>query len=257
MKKLSTISAQLSVIWVIGYCLVPLLAMLASVVFLTGCNSSKSRSPQLEVWDDMRRQEKYKPQQASILFSDGRASRRPPEGTVARGFFKDADVMHTGLEGPALYAGKNPIAIDADLLKLGQTRFNVYCTPCHDRAATGHGIVALKTPTWQPANLHDDRIKQMADGEIFTVISAGRRSMPSYRYQIASEKDRWAIVSYVRALQRMSSGSMEDVPDDVRAALIQSKSQSLLPPPPPPPLPPAGGTPAAVTPAPPTTGVTK
>jgi mono/diheme cytochrome c family protein len=254
MKRLG---ARLSVMWVLGYCAIPLLAMLASVVFLSGCNSSKSRQPQFEVWDDMRRQEKFKPQQANGIFADGRASRRPPEGTVARGFLKDTDVLHTGLEAPAMYAGKNPLTVDADLLKLGQARFNVYCTPCHDRAATGKGIVALKTPTWQPANLHDDRIKQMADGEIFTVMSEGRRSMPPYKYQVASEKDRWAIVAYVRALQRMSSGSIEDVPADMRAALVASKSQTLLPPPPPLPAPPAAAGSTAATPAPATTGAPK
>jgi mono/diheme cytochrome c family protein len=228
--------------WFLGYCLAPLALIIGSVLMLTGCGSGKSRRPQFEVWDDMRRQEKFKPQQQTTLFSDGRTSRRAPEGVVARGYLKDDGVMHTGLENPITYAGRNPLPIDAGLLKLGQARFNVYCTPCHDRAATGKGIVALKTPSWQPSNLHGERTKRMSDGEIFYILSNGKRSMPAYKYQIASEKDRWAIVAYVRALQRMSSGSIDDVPANLRASLAESKSQPLLPPPPPPAVPaiPAG-----------------
>jgi mono/diheme cytochrome c family protein len=226
--------------WWAGYCLAPLTMILGSVLFLSGCGvPPKTRKPQMEVWDDMRRQEKFKPQQVNTMFSDGRASRRPPEGTIARGFLKADDVMTTGLQSPDLYAGKNPLTIDADLLKLGQARFNVYCTPCHDRAATGKGSVALKAPAFLPSNLHDERIKKASDGEIFNVITNGKRAMPAYKYQIASVKDRWAIVAYVRVLQRMSSGTIEDVPAEMRSTLTMSKSQTLLPPPPPPPAPPA------------------
>jgi len=221
--------------WIAGYCIAPL-ALIAIALLTSGCGSPlKSRKPQLEVWDDMRRQEKFKPQQESTLFSDHRANRHPVEGAVARGHLRDDDVMHTGLASPDLYAGRNPLEINAELLQLGAARFNVYCTPCHDRAATGKGAVALKAPAWQPSNLHDSRVKKMADGEIFYIVTNGKRSMPAYRFQIQSERDRWAVVAYVRALQRMSSGSVDDVPAEMRSSLGESKSPSLLPPPPPPP----------------------
>jgi mono/diheme cytochrome c family protein len=226
----------------VGYCAAPLAVVLTAILGLSGCGTMpKTRKPQLEVWDDMRRQEKFKPQQATALFSDGRASRRPPEGTVARGYLKAEDAAHTGLESAAFYTGKNPEGIDTELLKLGQARYNVYCTPCHDRAGTGKGAVALKAPQFLPSNLHDERIKKTADGEIFHVITNGKRAMPAYRFQIASEKDRWAIVSYVRVLQRMSSGTVEDVPAEMRAGLADSNSPALLPPPPPPAPAPGGG----------------
>ena len=225
--------------WTAAYCLSPLALIVGSALMLTGCGTMpRTRNPQIEVWDDMRRQEKFKPQQQTPLFSDGRTSRRPPEGTVARGYLKAENVMFTGLKAPGMYEGKIPVAVNAELLTLGHTRFNVYCTPCHDRAGTGKGSVALKTPAWQPSNLHEDRIKKMADGEIFFIITNGKRSMPPYRFQIQSERDRWAIVAFVRALQRMSSGSIDDVPAELRSTLGDSKSQSLLPPPPPPPPPP-------------------
>ncbi len=247
--------------WIVGYCLSPLALIAGSALLLTGCGTMpRTRSPQIEVWDDMRRQEKFKPQQYNAMFSDLRASRRPVEGTIARGYLHAEDAMNTGLKAPELYEGVIPVKVDADLLKLGQARFNVYCTPCHDRAGTGKGSVALKTPSWQPSNLHEDRIKKMADGEIFAIITNGKRSMPPYRYQIQSTHDRWAIVSYVRAIQRMSSGSIDDVPAEMRTSLTDSKSQTLLPPPPAPLTPPpadgsdaqGGGatTPAAPAPAP-------
>lgn len=223
--------------WFAGYCLAPLILLIGSVLVLSSCGLQKSREPQREVWDDMRRQEKFKPQQFSKVFPDGHASRRPPVGTVARGYLKADEVFKTGLISADTYVGKNPVAIDAGLLKLGQKRYNVYCTPCHDQAATGHGTVAAKAPTFQPANLHDDRIKKSSDGEIFYVISNGKRTMPPYKFQVADERDRWAIVAYVRVLQRMSSGAIDDVPQAMRTSLGPSKSESLLPPPPPPSVP--------------------
>lgn len=237
--------------WALGYCLAPLALIAASVLALSGCGLTKSRSPQVDLWQDMRHQEKFKPQEETSLFPDGRKSRRPPQGTIARGYLKADDVMVTGLVSPGMYTGKNPMSIDADLMQLGQKRFNVYCTPCHDRAGTGHGSVALKAPTFQPANLHDDKFKKYSDGQIFDVITNGKRTMPSYRYQIPSEHDRWAIVAYVRAVQRMSSGAIDDIPADMRTSLNDSKSITLLPPPPAPPVPPAADDPNAPAAAPP------
>ncbi len=182
---------------------------------LTGC-SSTSRRPPLEIFPDMDRQAKYKPQAASPLFADGRASRRPVAGTVAVGFLKEDQAFHSGVSG-GMYLGKNPLTIDRQLLERGQERFNIYCAPCHDRTGMGHGIVSQRT-SWLPSNLHDPRQKNMTDGELFSVISDGRRSMPGYKYQVPAG-DRWAIVAYVRALQRSTSGTLADVPAELREEL--------------------------------------
>lgn len=187
-------------------------------LILTGCAGTQRVTP-IEVWQDMKRDGKYLPQTESSLFSDHRASRAPVAHTVARGHLNEDEFYTTGIvPGTQTYGGVNPLAINAELLQTGQMKFNTYCSPCHSRVGNGKGIVALKTPSWQPSNLHDDRIKQMADGEIFNVISYGKRSMPSYRYQVP-EHDRWAIVAYVRALQRTSSGSAADVPSQMQAEL--------------------------------------
>ena len=103
-----------------------------------------------------------------------------------------------------MYIGRNPLKIDAELLAHGQRRFNTYCSPCHDRTGQGRGVVGQRA-IWIPTNLQEPRVKDMNDGEIFNVITYGRRSMPSYRFQVV-DRDRWAIVAYVRALQRTSTG---------------------------------------------------
>lgn len=194
------------------------LTALAMTLLLVGCEGNTSRVPPIEVFPDMDRQGKGKPQSSSTIFADHRASRMPVPGTVARGYLKEDDVYYTGVNAN-MYVGKNPEPITPELLHRGQMKFNTYCSPCHDRTGSGQGTVALKAgPLWQPTNLHQDRVKAMNDGEIFTIITQGRRTMPSYRYQIL-EKDRWAIISYVRALQRTTSASVNDVPAELRSGL--------------------------------------
>ncbi len=208
--------AQSPLLWIGGYCLLPLICVVLAALLLNGC-ASVQRTPPLEVWDDMKRQEKFLPQTESDLFADQRASRRPPEGAIARGHLTDDTPYYTGMEN-GMYLGKNPVPVTMALLKQGQTKFNIYCTPCHDREGMGVGIVPQHVPTWQPSNLMEDRVVQFADGDIFNVITNGRRTMPSYRFQIETA-DRWAIISYVRALQRAHHSTINEVPADLRADL--------------------------------------
>jgi mono/diheme cytochrome c family protein len=193
-----------------------LAALSALALLLAGCGSDVQRVPPLQVWPDMKWQVKPYPQGASTLFSDGRAARRPVEDTVARGYVAREDVYLTGISNNQ-YVGKNLEPLTPELMKLGQAKFNIYCTPCHSRVGDGKGIVALRTPAWQPSNLHEQRVREQADGQIYNTISFGRRTMPSYRFQI-TDHDRWAIVAYVRALQR-TDGAVGDVPESLRANL--------------------------------------
>jgi mono/diheme cytochrome c family protein len=188
--------------------------VLLCLLALVGCAGRTSRVPPIEIFPDMDRQGKYMPQRSSTVFADGRASRPPVPGTVARGLLKEDDAYTTGVANN-MYVGRNPETMTRALLTRGQERFDIYCSPCHDRTGSGQGLVP-KRALWLPANLHDERIKQMTDGELFNVISFGRRSMPGYRFQIP-EKDRWAIVAYVRALQRATSGKVDDVPPELRS----------------------------------------
>lgn len=193
-------------------------ALLVLAAFLAGCGSPVQRTPPLQVWPDMKWQGKPYPQGGSSLFSDGRAARRPVDDTVARGYTAPPeDAYTTGITAKNEYVGKNLEPITPELMKLGQTKFNIYCTPCHSRVGDGRGIVALRTPSWQPSNLHEQRVRDQADGQIFNTITSGRRTMPGYRFQIG-EHDRWAIVAYVRALQR-TDGAIGDVPENLRSSL--------------------------------------
>jgi mono/diheme cytochrome c family protein len=207
---------QNALAWIGGYCALPLACVVIALLFLSGC-SSVQRQPPIQVWDDMKFQEKFKPQMENEIFADRRDSRVPPDDTVARGHMTEDTAYYTGMDGD-LYAGKNPVPVTMDLLKKGQAKFGTYCTPCHDRTGSGQGIVPLHVPSWQPSNLMEDRVVQFADGEIFNVITNGRRTMPPYKYQISVE-DRWAIISYLRVLQRAAHASVNDVPADHRTDL--------------------------------------
>jgi mono/diheme cytochrome c family protein len=169
-----------------------------ALLVLAGCGVTTRDTP-VEVFSDMRRQPKYKPQAASSFFADGRASRSAVPGTVAVGQLREV---------------QNPLPVDAALLARGQERFDIYCAVCHDRTGSGKGIIALRTG-WLPTNLLDERARKMNDSELFDVATNGRRTMPAYRFQVP-ERDRWAIIAYVRALQRAATGTLKDVPPELR-----------------------------------------
>ncbi|MDX2266920.1 MAG: cytochrome c [Bryobacter sp.] len=196
-----------------------ILFLALAALALTGCANFPSRTPPIELHDDMDRQLKYKAQtlyRGEGIFDDARANRMPVPGTVAVGYLKDNDAETRGIVN-GQYVGTNPMKIDAALLKTGQAKFNTYCSPCHDRTGSGQGVVPKRT-LWLPTNLHEDRIVAMSDGEVYDVISNGRRTMHGYKYQIV-EADRWAIVAYVRALQRSDRGTLAEVPAELRGDL--------------------------------------
>lgn len=210
---------------VIGACfaLIPL-------VVIVKARNSKSREPRIHIIQDMDNQERYKGQMSNDIFRDGRAMRPEVAATVARGDIRaiSGDVHYSeGLENGA-WATTFPtrIEINADLLDRGEERFGVYCAPCHGLDGYGNGAVAARYmegregwANWvTPTSLHDQTVRDRAHGHLFNTISNGIRSMPPYSASIPIE-DRWAIVSYVRALQKSSNATLSDVPADVRAEL--------------------------------------
>jgi mono/diheme cytochrome c family protein len=122
------------------------------------------------------------------------------------------------MTGTTNFVETNPYPVTAQLLKRGQERFNIYCSPCHGREADGNGITKKLGVMMTVANLQDPRIVKFADGEIFYVITHGRNTMYPYGPNVPVE-DRWAIIAYVRALQLSHLGSINDVPQDERANL--------------------------------------
>ena len=167
--------------------------------------------------NDMHHQAKVKPFRESTFFADGASARALPDGTVARGFLREDAALSRGQGADGKFVEKIPVEITRALLLRGQERFNIYCTPCHDRTGSGRGIVALRS-SWLASDLTEARVRQMPDGQIFDTITHGKRSMPAYRFQV-SERDRWAIVAYVRALERAAAGTLADVPQELRSEL--------------------------------------
>jgi mono/diheme cytochrome c family protein len=190
-----------------------------ALVLLAGCSSVQRNTP-IQVWDDMKHQQKFKAQAPVVgIFADGRSNRLLPDDTVARDAYRDNSAYNTGLEN-GMYVGKSPVPVTPALLEQGQTKFNIYCAPCHDQTGMGHGIIPARVPVWQPSNLTEDRVVQFADGDIFNVITNGRRTMPPYRYQVVVA-DRWAIVAYVRALQRAAHGTPAEAPPGTVIAALK------------------------------------
>jgi len=192
------------------YFLLAFLIAVALVVGIAGSRGKLSRKPPIEVFPDMDRQPKIRPQTPSSFFADGRASRLPVDGTVARGsHFLDAPINTGLISGTTNFVADNPMKVTPQLMARGQQRYQIYCAPCHSPLGDGNGITKGFGMA-VVANLHDPRIVQMTEGELFSVITHGRNLMGPYASQVEIE-DRWAIIAYVRALQLAALGSQEDL----------------------------------------------
>jgi mono/diheme cytochrome c family protein len=150
---------------------------------------------------DMWVQPRDKVLNASEFFADGRSSRPPVPGTVAHGNVQPADGYHTGWENGKLVK-ELPVPLTRELLYRGQERFNIYCAPCHGKTGDGKGMITQRGLILrrQPANYHTDRLRQIAIGHFFDVITNGYGIMYSYAGRV-DIPDRWAIAAYIRALQ--------------------------------------------------------
>lgn len=174
------------------------------------------------IWD-MDQQPKFKAQMKNPLFADGRAMRPQVPGTVARGETFLDDHLHRGLVN-GRFATANALPVTETLLARGRKEFDIYCAPCHGLDGHGQGMISVRAEhlqegTWvPPLSLHDDVARTREDGHLFNTITNGIRTMPAYGDQIRVE-DRWAIVAYVRALQRSQNATLEDVPADRRGEL--------------------------------------
>jgi hypothetical protein len=211
------------------YFLLIFVVCVAAVIGIAGRRGSHSRKPPLYIFPDMKRQLKLRPMAPNDFFANGVSSQLPPEGTVPRSKpimvgdeavypYEDSPVYSGFVSGTTNYVETNPFPITEKLLKRGQERFNIYCSPCHGREADGNGITKKLGVMMTIANLQDPRIVKYADGEIFNVITHGRNTMGAYGPNVPVE-DRWAIIAYVRALQLSHLGTIDDVPQDERGSL--------------------------------------
>lgn len=184
---------------------------------------------------DMDLQGKLLPQDPSSLFADGRAMRPPVTHTMAREDYSLQADAHfykgvvTGGDGKPAWATSYPsqAPVNMQSIQRGQERFNIYCRPCHGYAGYGDGIVNVRAQmllntgingtVWvQPKSVHDVTVRDQPVGQLFNTITNGVRNMAGYASQIPPA-DRWAIVSYVKALQLSQHASIDDVPANERA----------------------------------------
>ena len=205
-----------------------LIALPVLLFGLAGVQGRISRVPPIEVFPDMDRQAKLRPQEPNPFFANGISSQLPPMGTVARSEplqttagavyrFEDSPVNSGLVTGTTNFVAVNPLPVNETLLLRGRELFDIYCAPCHGRLGDGNGITKKLGVMPAVANLHDQRIVAMADGEIFNTITHGKGLMGAYGPLMPVE-DRWAVIGYLRALQLSGLGSVDDLPPDQQAA---------------------------------------
>ena len=223
-----------------------LIFLLIGVAFIAvfGFRGQTSTGSPIEVFPDMVRQMKVRAQAPLAFFADGRGSRVPVAGTVPMGyempkanseaspgtvpvpsemnaqphlgFSSGNDYYNTGKMGTNWGTGF-PLPVNGDLMERGKQRFNINCAICHGPTAAGNGMTkqyGLATVV----SLQDQRIRDMADGEIFDTITHGKNTMLAYGPNV-SVTDRWAIIAYLRALQRSQNATQADVPPEHRAEM--------------------------------------
>ncbi len=221
------------------------------VVLVAGPRGRHSPGRPFEFFPDMVRQSKVKPQSQSAFFADGIGARRPVEGTVPIGYdapeagaktvtsqiadtaaakrisvpagltFSDGpDYYSTGMIGDQWGTGI-PFEVTPELLAKGRERFTINCQVCHGATGSGNGVTS-KYGLANIANYHDPKYLKMADGEIFYTITNGHNSMNGYGANI-SVRDRWAIVCYLRALQRAQNVNASELSPAEQDALAAAK----------------------------------
>jgi mono/diheme cytochrome c family protein len=214
------------------YVLLVFALLVVMVIGIAGRRGDLSRRPPIELFPDMDRQPKLRPQEPNKFFSDGLSSRLPVPGAVARGAAFDDSPANTGkVPGTTNWVELLPVPVTAELLARGQERYNIYCAVCHGAQGDGKGVATK--PLYGlvgVANFHEPRLVKMPDGQFFHTITHGSPAqlMLGYGSQIELP-DRWAIVAYVRALQRSRLATLDDVPANVREQLSKSLPPAAAP----------------------------
>jgi cytochrome c553 len=203
---------------------------LVLLVSIFGLRNRRFVRPPMDVFPEwafpgMKYQPKLAQQSPSAFFSDGRLDRAAPPNTVPASFGPASQPLRAD---NFLYLGKAPdgswargfppsLKVDLKFMDRGRDRFTIYCSPCHGAVGDGNGVTR-QYGMGATASYHDDRLRKMAEGEIFNTITNGKGQMNPYADKLAPA-DRWAVIAYVRALQRAQTGRVEDVPADHKADL--------------------------------------
>lgn len=174
---------------------------LCFIILLAGCAGN------------MRDQARCEPYEVSAFFADGKCSRQLPENTVARGTLAEEQALSgNGPDGQP--ATEFPFAITPEVLTVGRTRYDQFCSPCHGLAGNGDGMIVQRGfPA--PPSLHTQRLRDIPPGYIVNVITNGFGRMYSYAFRVDPE-ERWAITAYIRALQLSQDADVDQLPPEDR-----------------------------------------
>ena len=204
------------------------LCVLATVGVL-GFRGIHFRKPPLYIFPDMERQPKLRPQTANAFFDNGMSSRLPVAGTVARSQpvhvgdklvypWQDSPLTTGLVTGTTNFVELNPLPVTDELLQRGEQVFNINCAACHSKVGDGNGTPKRINAMAIVANLHDKRIVELTDGELFNTLSYGKGLMLGYAANLPVQ-DRWAAIAYLRALQLSRLGTLGEVPEALRGTL--------------------------------------
>jgi len=222
------------------YFFIAFILITVAIVSLAGFRGEKFSEPPVQIFPDMKVQPRYDPQHTSTFFADGSAGRKPVSGTIPLGYTLPGSFLQAGAKNGAIqptgfanqpdyyntgkigdsYGDGFPVDVTKALVLRGQERFNINCAVCHGKAGLGNGVIS-KFGIATIVNLQDDRIRTMPDGQIFSTLTNGKNTMGAYGPQIAVD-DRWAIVAYVRALQKSQGMKLTDLSAEKQKEL-QSK----------------------------------
>lgn len=230
----------------IRYFVLLLTLLVILVVSIAGLRGCKTKRPPIEIFPDMVRQPKVKAQVPSGFFADGRGSREPIAGTVPVGYsapVKSSGARQDTVSAPyeaVVFSGKEgyadtgrvgtnwgtglPFTPTMATLGRGRERYEIQCAVCHGATGAGNGI-ATKYGLVGVANLNQQRLRDMTDGEIYNTIANGKNTMLGYG-AVIQVPDRWAIVAYIRVLQRSQNATINDVPAAERAVLAGTNAPS-------------------------------
>lgn len=202
--------------------------VIVAVISVFGFRGRTSERPPLRIFPDMDEQARFKPQASTEYFTDGRQDRPEVPGTIAMipehmqryakyDTYNPDTYYSTGKLDNGEYGTGFPVEVSASLIELGEKKYNMTCVYCHGMTGDGNGVTKnygmIATPTF-----HSDRIRDMPEGMIFETITHGRNLMGAYGSKLRVD-ERWAVIAYLRALQRSQQGKIEDVPQQYRKEL--------------------------------------
>jgi hypothetical protein len=182
------------------------LLIMVAIVTAGGAYFTLNKLVYMEPFTWMSEQNKVVPQSQNVMFADGFGMRQPVEGTVARGF---TPYEFKGQPDTAVKNLSNPLPFSREVIAKGKEKYETYCSPCHGYYGKGDSRLNGQFPN--PPTLHSEKIRNWGDGNIYHVIVNGQNVMPSYAKQL-SKDERWAIIHYLRVLQRSQNAKDTDMP---------------------------------------------